>query len=81
MNISNSEISMDGQLTNQDKTVTFKLPKVNMQLIVLVLIIVIAAFQTFQLVTLKGQATIVPTGTTTQAPVSAPAGSDMVGGC
>jgi len=72
---------MDEQPINQDKTVTFKLPQVNMQLIVLVLIIVIAAFQTFQLVALKGQATIVPAGTTIQAPASAPASSGMVGGC
>lgn len=72
---------MDEQPTNQDKTVTFKLPKVNMQLIVLALIVVIAAFQTFQLVALKGQATIVPAGATTQAPASVPASSDMVGGC
>jgi hypothetical protein len=72
---------MDEQPINQDQTVTLKLPKANMQLIVLILIIIIAAFQTFQLITLKGQATIVPVGTTTQAPASAPAGLDMVGGC
>lgn len=72
---------MDKQPTNQNQTVTSKLPKINLQLIALALIVVIAAFQTFQLVVLKGQATIVPAGTTIQAPASAPASSDMVGGC
>lgn len=72
---------MSEQQINQEQTVTFKLPKMNLQLVALILIVIIAAFQTFQILSLKGEAAIVPAGTAIQAPSSAPAGSGMVGGC
>ena len=75
---------MDEQLNNQTRAVILRLPQVNWQTIALLLIILVAAFQTFQLMNLKANAVITPFGgSTIQTP--APANNSglqgMVGGC
>ena len=68
-------------------TITLRLPKLNWQMGALILIAVVAAFQTFQLARLKGSVTVRAAGVTpatAATPAPAAGGSDlqgMVGGC
>ena len=72
---------MEQQTTKQEEATIIRLPRLNLQIVTLLLIIVVAAFQTFQLTTLKAKAQISPAGAPTQqiqAPSNLPG---MVGGC
>ena len=84
------------QLTNLDPatagsapgTITLRLPKLNWQMGALILIAVVAGFQTFQLARLKGAVTLkaasAAPASSSSAPAPAAGGSDlqgMVGGC
>ena len=78
--------NLDGQANSAaPSTVTVKLPKVNWQMTALILIAVVAAFQTFQLATLKGKVSLKPAAASTGSAASAPAANagleSMVGGC
>jgi hypothetical protein len=65
--------------------VTVKLPKINWQMTALVLIALVAAFQTFQLATLKGKVSVKPAAASVGPASAAPANNaglqSMVGGC
>lgn len=72
---------MESQSIKKEGVITIRVPKLNWQIVALLLIIVVAAFQTFQLTTLKAKAQISPVGAPTQqiqAPSNLPG---MVGGC
>lgn len=63
-------------------SITLRLPKLNWQMIALILIAVVAGFQTFQLARLKGAVTIKSAGAAAAAPAPAANGLEgMVGGC
>lgn len=70
-----------------NRSFTLRIPKPNWQVIALILIAVIAGFQTIQLARLKGNVTAKVSAATTTAPTpAASAGSDsglqsQVGGC
>lgn len=75
-------------MSETSSTITLRLPKINWQMGALILIAVIAGFQTFQLARLKGAVTVKSAAASAgaSAPVSAPAGDanglqGMVGGC
>lgn len=72
---------------NQPGTITLRLPKINWQIGALILIAIVAGFQTFQLARLKGSLTVRPAAASpaAAAPTASPAGNNglqgMVGGC
>ena len=73
-------------MSDTANTITLRLPKINWQIGALILVAVIAGFQTFQLARLKGAVTVKTASAAPAASHSAPAagGSDlqgMVGGC
>ncbi len=75
-------------MSETSSTITFRLPKLNWQMGALILIAVIAGFQTFQLARLKGAVTLKSASAASGAsvPAAAPSGDanglqGMVGGC
>lgn len=73
-------------MSEGSNTITLRLPKLNWQMVALILIAIVAGFQTFQLARLKGAVTIKPAGATVSAPTAPHAGDanglqGMVGGC
>ncbi len=73
-------------MSDTPTTITLRLPKINWQIGALILVAVIAGFQTFQLARLKGAVTVKAASAAPAASAPAPAagGSDlqgMVGGC
>lgn len=69
-------------------TITLRLPKLNWQMVALILIAIVAGFQTFQLARLRGAVTVNAASATASAGASAPAPAagahglqGMVGGC
>lgn len=74
-------------MSDTPNTITLRLPKINWQIGALILVAVIAGFQTFQLARLKGAVTVKAASAapaSSSAPAPAAGGSDlqgMVGGC
>lgn len=79
-------------MSDTSTTITLRLPKINWQIGALILVAVIAGFQTFQLARLKGAVTVKaatasPASSGISAPAPAAGSSDhqglpgMVGGC
>lgn len=68
-------------------TITLRLPKINWQIGALILVAVIAGFQTYQLARLKGAVSVRPASAAPAAAAPAAGGSSsqglqgMVGGC
>ena len=77
---------MSDTLETSNNTITLRLPKFNWQIGALILIAVVAGFQTFQLARLKGAVTLKSASAASGAPAAAPSGDanglqGMVGGC
>ncbi|MDO8505373.1 MAG: hypothetical protein Q7S48_02255 [bacterium] len=71
-------------MSEGSNTITLRLPKLNWQMVALILIAVVAGFQTFQLARLKGAVSVRPAVAApgAAAPVPAAGGLEgMVGGC
>ncbi len=74
-------------MSDTPNTITLRLPKINWQIGALILVAVIAGFQTFQLARLKGAITVkaasaAPAATGASAPAAGEHGlQGMVGGC
>lgn len=76
---------------NQPGTITLRLPKLNWQIVALILIALVAGFQTYQLARLKGSVTVraasaAGAGAAAAAPTASGGSSNqglqgMVGGC
>lgn len=71
-------------MSETSNTITLRLPKINWQIGALILVAVIAGFQTFQLARLKGVMTVKAATVAPASAAPAPASSGlqgMVGGC
>lgn len=75
-------------MSDTANTITLRLPKINWQISALILVAIVAGFQTFQLARLKGAVTVRPASAA--GAIGAPAGGatgghqglqGMVGGC